>query len=146
MTPSPWLATFLKTYEKFRPTAYAATGDERRRGIWTCGWGHTHGVTETTTCTMDQANAWLADDIAQRAVAIVNQHVTVPLTQNQFDALCSLVFNCGPDPLFYTLGSLLAAKDYKGAAAQFPRWDRQAGVELPGLEKRRDAEMAHFLT
>ena len=32
MVPSPWLYAFLKQYERFRPTTYAATSDERRRG------------------------------------------------------------------------------------------------------------------
>lgn len=142
MTPSPWLANFLKQYERFRPTAYKPTPND----VWTCGYGHTKGVTQTTTCTMAQALEWLEDDISERAVLPVCRLVNVPLTQCQFDALCSLVFNCGPDPLEKTLGQLLNAKDYAGAAAQFKRWDRQAGKELDGLEKRRIAEMNHFLT
>lgn len=144
MTPSPWLYTFLKTYEKFRPTAYPATADERRRGIWTIGYGHTKGVKEGDTCTMAQASEWLQDDVAG-AVLAVCRLVSVPLTQNQFDALVSLIFNCGPDPLNLTLGHMLAASNYAGAADQFKRWDRQAGVELPGLEARRVAEMNHFI-
>jgi len=141
MTPSPWLTTFLKSYERFRPTAYKPTVKD----VWTAGYGHTHGVTEATTCSMATAIEWLQDDIAARAVLPVCQHVSVPLTQNQFDALCSLVFNCGPDPLLHTLGSMLNAGNYAGAAAQFPRWDRQAGAVLNGLLARRDAEMARFL-
>jgi lysozyme len=139
MQPSKWLFDFLKGYERFRPTAY-----DDGRGVWTIGWGHTRGVKKGDTCTMAQADAWLQQDVAE-AVAAVNRLVKVPLTQNQFDALVSLVFNCGPDPLVKTLGHLLNAKDYAGAALQFLEWKnagRMRGVLLP----RRKQEMAHFNT
>ncbi len=139
MTPSQWLYDFLKTYERFRPTAYLPTRNDR----WTVGYGHTTGVKEGDTCSLAQAEEWLHQDIVN-AVHLVSTRVTVPLTQNQFDALVSLIFNCGEEPLDKTLGHLLNAGDYVGAAAQFRRWDRQAGKELPGLEKRRIAEAARF--
>lgn len=145
MTPSAWLWNFLKTYERFRPTAYPATAAERAKGIWTLGYGHTKGVREGDTCTMAQAQAWLEED-TRNAVLAVQKDIHVPLTQNEFDALVSLVFNCGPDPLTHTLGSLLNSGNRVGAAAEFKRWDRQAGKELDGLEKRRLAEAARFLT
>lgn len=140
MQPSPWLWAFLKSYERFRPSAYKPTSKDK----WTAGWGHTKGVTETTTCDSATAQQWLVDDVAE-AEAEVHLHVYVPLTQSQYDALVSLIFNCGPDPLTHTLGAKLNAADYAGAAAEFKRWDRQAGKELPGLEKRRVAEANHFL-
>lgn len=144
MTPSGWLLTFLEAYERFRPTAYPATASERAKGIWTIGWGHTKGVKEGDTCTRAQAEQWLREDIAE-AVREVLALCHVTLTQNQFDALVSLVFNCGPAPLQMTLGKLLNAGNYAGAAAEFKKWDRQAGKELDGLEKRRVAEAKHFL-
>lgn len=140
MQPSSWLFDFLKSYEKFRPTAYRPTPRDK----WTCGYGHTEGVTEYTTCAMPQATMWLEQDVAGAAEQ-VNRHVTVPLTQAQFDALVSLVFNCGLAPLILHLGQKLNRGDYAGCAAEFPRWDKQAGEELEGLEKRRIAEMKHFL-
>lgn len=143
MQPSPWLWQFLKQYERFRPTAYPATAEERRKGIWTLGWGHTKGVKEGDTCNTSQAEQWLHEDVAE-AVREVNSLVHVPLTQGQADALYSVTFNCGPDPLTHTLGHKLNAGDYAGAVAEFKRWDRQAGKELPGLLKRRVAEAQHF--
>lgn len=141
LTPSPWLYTFLRNYEKFRPTAYKPTPKD----VWTCGFGHTRGVDENTTCTMEQAEAWLAQDAAED-VHDVNGKVTVALTQEQFDALCSLAFNIGETNFNgSTLLRKLNASDYEGAAAQFPRWDKQADEVLNGLLARRDAEMAHFL-
>lgn len=143
LVASPWLYAFLESYEKFRPCAYPATAAERAKGIWTCGYGHTKGVKEGDTCTMAQALEWLHQDIANAVIAV--RRTLVALTQNQFDALVSLVFNCGPDPLTHTLGHLLNASDYAGAAAQFKRWDKQGQKELQGLLDRRTAEAAHFM-
>lgn len=140
MVPSPWLFAFLKNYERFRPTAYKPT----QKDVWTCGWGHTKGVTQATICTMAQAEEWLQDDVAE-AVLEVCRLVNVTLTQAQFDALVSLTFNAGTGPLLKTLGGKLNASDFAGAAAEFKHWDYQAGVQLDGLEKRRVAEMNHFL-
>lgn len=140
LTPSAWLWAFLKQYERFRPTAYKPLQSDK----WTCGWGHTGpDVTSATVCTQAQAQDWLEQDVAA-AVADVLRLVTVPLNQNQFDALVSLRFNAGVAPLLKTLGSLLNAGNYTGAAGQFKRWDWSAGVEIPGLEARRVAEAAHF--
>lgn len=143
MTPSPWLYTFLKSYERFRPTAYAATAAEKAKGIWTIGWGHTKGVKEGDVCTQAEATEWLQDDVAE-AVLEVCRLVNVTLTQAQFDALVSLVFNCGPEPLEMTMGHKLNAGDYKGAQAEFSRWDHQGGAWVKGLDVRRNAEAAHF--
>lgn len=141
LRPSSWLYDFLKSYEKFRPTAYKPTPKDK----WTCGYGHTTGVTQYTTCTMPQAIMWLEQDVASAAIA-VNTHVTVPLTQEQFDALVSFVFNVGVEAFVdSTLLRLLSAGNYSGAAGEFPKWDKQAGEELEGLEKRRLAEQRRFL-
>jgi lysozyme len=145
MTPSQWFWDFIRSYEKFRPTAYAATAAEKAKGIWTLGWGHTNGVKEGDTCTTAQALQWLHDNAAT-AVAAVNSLVTVPLTQAQFDALCSMAFNCGPGFLHTsTLAIMLAKLDYQGAADQMLRYDHQGTTIVPGLENRRIAERRHFL-
>jgi lysozyme len=152
MTPGPWLFEFLKGYEKFRPTAYTATSRERAKGIWTIGYGHTKYVKEGDTCTMSMAIEWLQDDTAQAALDVCRA-VNVPLNQQQFDALVSLVFNCGygrkdgvkGDIADSTLLARLNARDFAGAAAQFTSWDHQGGMELSGLRERRQHERDHFL-
>jgi lysozyme len=152
MQPSQWLFDFLKSYEKFRPTAYAATKAEYAKGIWTLGWGHTKNVKEGDTCTRDQAEQWLHADVAE-AVHNICQAVTVKLAQAQFDAVISLTFNAGygkrdgkkGDIADSTLLAKLNAGDFAGAAAEFPKWDKQAGKEVPGLLTRRLAEQAHFI-
>ena len=66
------------------------------------------------------------------------------LSQNQFDALCSLVFNIGCGAF---QGSTLLRKLKAGetAASEFLRWNKAGGVELKGLTRRREAEMRLFL-
>lgn len=139
MTPSSWLYDFLKQWERFRPTAY-----NDGRGVWTIGYGHTAGVKEGDTCSMAQATEWLQQDVVSAVVA-VSRRVRVPLSQNQFDALVSLVFNCGPAPLEKTIGECLKAGNYQGAADAFLLW-KNAGKMRGVLLPRRQLERAHFLS
>ena len=148
MTPSAACIAFIKAHEQFRPTAYLPT----KRDVWTIGYGHTSGVKPGDTCTLAQALAWLAEDMMWAADA-VRKLVTVPLTQTQFDALVSFVFNVGADIDEDTVAegfgdSTLLRKlnrgDYAGAAAEFDKWIYQKKRKLPGLVTRRAAERKMF--
>ena len=114
---------------------------------WTIGYGHTGAdVYEGLTCTSEQADTWLLDDV-QSAVNAVNVHVTVAITQHQFDALVDFAFNCGAGNFeSSTLLELLNAGNAAGADEQFARWVRGGGHILPGLVKRRALEAAWFNT
>ena len=96
------------------------------------------------TCTKEQADAWFLEDIAW-VEDCVNRAITSELSQQEFDALCSLCFNIGCRAFRgSTLVKLLNAGDYDGAAAQFLRWDKQRGQVLAGLTRRREAEAELF--
>lgn len=111
---------------------------------WTIGYGHTAGVGRGDTCTAEQAEAWLREDI-KYAPACITHLVDSPLTQGQFDALASFVYNVGQTQFGNsTLLRLLNAGNAAGAAAQFDRWNRGASGVLLGLVKRRAAERAMF--
>jgi lysozyme len=115
-------------------------------GVPTIGYGHTHGVAMGMTCTQEQADAWLQQDV-QGAVQAVNKFVTVPLTQQQFDALVDFTFNLGSGALQHsTLLRLLNSGNYQGAAGEFEKWDKAGGKVLPGLLRRRQAERDMFNT
>ena len=129
----------IKKFEGFRPKAYLCPAN-----VWTIGYGHTKDVRPNDTVTELQADALLRKDCAT-AEELVNKYIEMPLSNNQFSALVSLVFNCGHAPLKGTLGKLLNAGDYDGAADQFPRWNKAAGKVLNGLVVRREAERALFL-
>lgn len=78
--------------------------------------------------------------------ASVEKLVKVPLTDNQFGALCSFAYNLGAGALGKsTLLKKLNAKDYAGAAGEFEKWNKAGGAVLAGLTRRRQAEKALFL-
>ena len=132
----------IQLTEQFEGCKLAAYQDQV--GVWSIGYGHTRGVTPGMTCTQEQAEAWLSEDI-QWAVNVVNNHVVVTLTQGEFDALVDFVFNLGVGNFeISTLLKLLNSGDYTGAAAQFPRWDRAHGKVIDGLLRRRLAEQDEF--
>lgn len=78
---------------------------------------------------------------------ILNDIVKVQVNQNQFDALASFCYNCGQGNLEHsTLLRELNAGNYEAAADQFLVWDKAGGVVVPGLERRRQAERALFIS
>jgi lysozyme len=81
----------------------------------------------------------------------LKSEVKVQLNDNQLSALASLAFNVGVDFIAEsTLVRKLNAKDYLGAANEFPRWDKAnvggSLISLEGLARRRQAERTLFLT
>lgn len=134
----------LHLTEQFEGCKLEAYQDSR--GIWTIGYGHTAGVHAGATCTQQQAEQWLAEDIAW-AASEVNKLVHVLLTQAEFDALVDFVFNCGAGNFDHsTLLALVNKGDMKDAANEFEKWDRSGGKVVAGLLRRRDAERVMFLT
>lgn len=119
-------------------------------GVWTIGWGHTQGVTEGMTCTVEQAVAWLDVDLDDAEHAVCT-FVTVPLNDNQFDALVSFAFNVGTEEFMTsTLLRRLNAGDYDAVPEEMARWNKVTvkGVKKvnAGLVNRRAAESALFVT
>ena len=116
---------------------------EKRRRI-------TKEATQVLYITQVQADALLNGDVRQ-TVNFLNSVTQVELSQNQFDALCSLIFNVGQGNYAgSTLKKLLNTGDFNGAAAQFERWVSATvsgkKQKLPGLITRRAAERALFET
>lgn len=94
------------------------------------------------TDTQQQALMAIAVKPAQREVA---EAVTVPINQNQFDALTSLRYNIGPRAFRNsTLLRRLNAGDYAGAAEQFGVWVKSGTEVKRGLVARRAAERRLF--
>ncbi len=115
-------------------------------GIWTIGYGHT-GPDVTPGLVIDQAaaDALLAKDV-ERFEQGIGDLVSVPLTQNQFDALVSFTFNVGLGAFKKsTMRAFINDGLFEAAARQFSRWDRAGGKRLAGLTIRRAAEMSLFM-
>ena len=119
-------------------------------GVWTIGFGTTvypNGirVKKGDTCTEAQAKAYMVYDL-KKFESAVNNAVTVPLNQNQFDALVSLTYNIGPSAFSKsTLVKKLNAGDIRGAAEQFDVWVNAGGKRMQGLVNRRAKENEVFL-
>lgn len=111
---------------------------------WTIGIGHTGGVKPGDTCTMAQALHWLAEDVGE-AESAIGRLVKVDLTQDQFDALVSLIFNIGARNFANsTLLKMVNAGNFDGAELQFQRWNMASNKVMAGLTKRRLAEAELF--
>jgi lysozyme len=135
--------------ESFEGCVLKAYQDQR--GIWTIGYGHTGaGVVADLICTQEQADVWLAQDLLMTETAIEHLLPTdLALSQNQFDALVSLVYNIGSgDFQISTVRRKLSQvpPDYQGAADAIKMWNKTGGVVNPGLVRRRAAEIALFNT
>lgn len=133
----------IKRFEGCRLEAYKPTPND----VWTIGYGHTGNVQKGDVISKDNAEFLLKNDL-QRFECAINVEVLpkCSLTQNEFDALVSFVFNVGIGNFYSsTLLKLLKAGKKKEAAAQFDRWIYQKKTVLPGLVKRRQAEKELFL-
>ena len=117
-------------------------------GKWTIGYGSTKGVRSGMKITKAEAEQLLLDDIHEHQ-KIIYRLVEVPLTQGQFDALVSFVFNLGAGNFkSSTLLKRLNAGRYDECPEQIMRWNK-ARVDgklqpLRGLTRRRAAEAAIF--
>lgn len=130
----------IATHESFRAESYYATEHERGQGISTIGFGATKDVAPGEKITVERALVRLLSDASEYESA-VRRCAPVPMYQHEFDAYVSLTYNIGIGAFCRsTLARKLNALDYKGACAEILRWDRQNGVVLRGLTKRRQAE------
>lgn len=136
---------FLKNEEGEKLTGYPDS-----RGIPTIGVGHTGKVNGVPVSvgmkiTSEQSSELLKDDLSWVEDTIAN-YVKSPLNQNQYDALCSFIFNIGA-PAFEssTMLKLLNKSDYVGVSGEFPKWKR-AGNDPDILLPRRMREQALFLS
>lgn len=117
-------------------------------GKWTIGFGSVRGVRSGMKITKEEAEALLIKDIQDHNKAIY-RNVNVPLTQGQFDALSSWVFNLGEANFkSSTALKLLNQGRYDEIPEQLMRWNK-ARVNgklqvLNGLTRRRAAEAAIF--
>lgn len=126
----------IKTFEGYRSEAYLCPS-----GIPTIGYGHTSGVVMGDTCTRQEAEKFLIEDL-RHAENVVNAQ-NLDLNQHQFDALVSFVYNVGSGNFQgSTLLKLLKqdARAYDTLEAEWKKWKYSNKTELEGLVRRRAAE------
>lgn len=142
----------IREFEGFEERAY-----QDIVGIWTIGYGTTHypdgmHVQKGDICTEEEATQFLMHDI-NYTVQFVNFHVTVTISQNQFDAMCSLTYNIGVAN--FITSSVLKntnTQNFEAAQSSFLLWDKitvirdgkRVKVPSSGLLKRRIKEAVLF--
>jgi lysozyme len=152
MKVSQHLKNLLEAWEGLRQQAYLDTGKESTIGI-----GHLLTRSERASGkiiifgTPVQYESWLSAAEARQLLdqdlvgpeSAVNRLVTVPLSQNQFDALVSFTFNLGEHALAgSTLLKLLNTGSYDSVPTQLRRWVHDNGKVVKGLVDRREKEIA----
>ena len=131
--------SLIKKFEGCELYAYQCSAN-----VWTIGYGHTKDVEPGMQITQEDAEQMLVDELHEYE-NYINEYVTAPLSQNQFDAMVSWVYNLGPANLkASTLLKVLNAGDYEGVPAQIRRWNKAGGEILDGLIRRREAEALLF--
>lgn len=134
----------IKEFEGLRLESYICPA-----GVWTCGFGHTgEDVYPGMSITNEQADEWLRSDVVRFEDA-VKELIDVPLTENEYGALVSFTFNCGEGAL---QGSTLRRRLNRGESKprvfqeELVKWVHGGGGVLPGLVRRRNAEIALALS
>lgn len=151
-------AEFIGAFEGFVGHVY-----DDAAGNATIGFGHLLHAGRATKhdyaawragVTRRQAEELLRRD-AQRMVAAVHDTIHVHLTQQQFDALVSFAYNCGPGALAGSVGRAVNSRPrlvnwtnlhdwYRRVTDALLLWDHAGGRVLAGLERRRMAEARLF--
>ena len=131
--------SLIKEFEGLRLESYHCAS-----GIPTIGYGHTGpDVYPDQVITEPEAEALLVKDL-KRFEEAVSRIIIVPLTQHEFDAIVSFTFNCGEGALQEsTFRRRMNAGEEKPLCfkEEFPKWVKGPNGPLPGLVRRRDAEV-----
>ncbi len=131
--------------ESFSPVPY---NDKETDGNATIGYGHKLHDGPVTAKDLDDYKGGISRSDADRlffrgdldtAEGEIHRNVKVPLTQNQFDALVSLIYNAGGWAFYQSpLRKLLNEGDYNGVMRAIPGWKSR------GISNRRHQEQALF--
>ena len=133
---------FIAQHEGLRLTAYKDSV-----GVWTIGYGSTSGVEAGMTITKAEAKARLKVDLRQSATRIDQRigAIVDELTENQYAALLSLVFNVGAGP-GWTLWKRLKARQFDQIPGEIIKFCNAGGKKIQGLVNRRADEVKLWAT
>lgn len=131
----------IKEFEGLRLKAYKCPG-----GVWTIGYGHTAGVKPGMVISEAQAEEYLMADLIASEKYL--NDLRLAINQNQFDALISFIYNVGTGNFSSStlLRKVKANPLDKSIMDEFLRWVYSKGRVLPGLQRRRLAEMKLYFS
>ena len=157
----------MHRFEGFRNKPYLCPAD-----IWTIGYGHVLyqeqirlpvirpadnpnvlirkkyplKPEDNRVWSKEEIDALFRKDVASFERGVLRLVPGVVGRQGSFDALVSISFNFGLGNLQRSTIRMRANRgDWEGAAEAFRVWVKGGGKVLPGLVKRREAEIALFL-
>ena len=153
------MSDLIKAFEGCHNTPYLCPAK-----LWTIGYGHVLYPEQTRlkaderpayplkpeynrVWDADEIDALLQEDLQRFEAGVLRLCPAAADNDSHFDAIVSFSFNVG-------LGNLQASTlrmkynrgDFEGAADEFLKWRKSNGVVLRGLERRREAERALFLS
>ena len=154
-------------FEGYRNKPYRCSA-----AIWTVGWGHAMYADQLNLPNVrkegytglirsdyqlkgEDNRVWSKDELVDLFKVDINTFERGVLRlvpgstgrQGSFDALVSFAFNAGLGNLQRSQIRMRANRDdWEGAADAFRQWTMGGGKVLPGLVKRREAEIALFLS
>lgn len=125
----------IKYFEGMKLRAYQDSG-----GVWTIGIGHTATAKPGMIITEEQALELLRNDL-KISKNVVRHMVDVELTQYEYDALVSFVFNLGGGNFQEsTLRTWVNSEQHQKVPEELSKWVYTDGTKLNGLVRRRLAE------
>ncbi len=133
----------VKHFEGFRSRVYVCAG-----GYPTIGYGHLirSGEDFSSGISREQAEILLARDLQSSEQAVLRL-TRVPLSDGQFDALVSFVFNLGSGCYQRsTLRQKVNREEHLDASNSFWMYRKAAGKIQKGLVLRREAERKLYLS
>ena len=131
--------SLIKQFEGCRLKAYKCPA-----GVWTIGYGHTAGVKAGDIITQETAESYLRNDLVTYEKYVMNYDGIYHFNQNQFDALVSFTYNCGPGNLKNLTQS--GKRTIAQISDKLLLYNKAGGVTLLGLQRRRTAEKVLFDT
>lgn len=137
MTPSQKAIDIIKKWEGMKLTAYKCSA-----GKWTIGYGSTMYINGDKVKEGDKITKEKAEELLMWFLKKKSLLIKASVNQNQFDALCSLMYNIGIGAL---LDSILYKKvrinpNDKDIRNEFMRWKFASGKVIQGLINRRKDE------
>lgn len=145
------LLKLVKHFEGCKLTSYQDTG-----GVWTIGYGETAGVTRGMKISQEIADVLLKSRLTG-LLEVVQTLTNNELNQNAEYAVTSLVYNIGVGAFERSTLLKLILKSVDTTPTESPemcdlitkeikRWNKDNGKVLPGLVRRRAAEVTLFMT
>lgn len=119
-------------------------------GKYSIGWGtwdtlRTNGqkITRSTIITKQEADDNLYAEINEQVVPKLDKEITATLTENQYAALISLMYNAGPNIINYGLSDAINnnSSDVAAIWKKTALTDKGTGKVLNGLVNRRKDEV-----